>query len=97
VGGTWFQWHCDTFTAPPGARELGRNATGLQSFQLRGHLALQFHPEVTPAIVDDWISVGGRELAENALDPDAIRARTVQEAPRAREAAYALLDAWAAG
>ena len=97
VGGTWFQWHSDTFTAPPGARELGRNGIGLQGWELRRHLALQFHPEVTPAIVDDWISAGARELADNALDPEAIRARTQQEAARAREAAYALLDAWAAG
>jgi GMP synthase-like glutamine amidotransferase len=97
VGGTWFQWHSDAFTAPPGARELGHNAAGLQGFELRGHLAIQFHPEVTPAIVDDWISVGGRELAEHALDADAIRARTEREYARARAAAYALLDAWAAG
>jgi len=97
VGGTWFQWHSDTFTAPPGARELGRNATGLQGYELRRHLAIQFHPEVTPAIVDDWISVGGRELADNALDAHEIRVRTERESARARAAAYALLDAWAAG
>ena len=97
VGGTWFQWHSDTFTAPPGARELGRNATGLQGYELRRHLAIQFHPEVTPAIVEDWLSVGGRELADNALDAQAIRTRTERESARAREAAYALLDAWAAG
>ena len=95
IGGTWFQWHSDTFTAPPGARELGRNATGVQGWELRRHLAIQFHPEVTPAIVEDWISVGGRELADNALDAEAIRARTDREAERARAAAYALLDAWA--
>jgi GMP synthase-like glutamine amidotransferase len=97
VGGTWFQWHSDTFTAPPGARELRSNGTGLQSYRLRRHLAIQFHPEVTPAIVDGWISVGGRELAEQALDAEAIRARTAREAARAREAALALFDAWAAG
>jgi GMP synthase-like glutamine amidotransferase len=97
IGGTWFQWHSDTFTAPPGARELGRNAIGLQGWELRGHLAIQFHPEVTPAIVGDWISVGGRELAEQALDPDAIRARTDREAARARDAAFALFDSWVAG
>jgi GMP synthase-like glutamine amidotransferase len=97
IGGTWFQWHSDAFTAPPGARELGRNGTGLQGYELRRNLAIQFHPEVTPAIVDDWISVGGRELAEQALDADAIRARTDREAERARAAAYALFDSWAAG
>ena len=95
IGGTWFQWHSDTFTAPARARELGRNVNGLQGWELRRHLAIQFHPEVTPAIVDDWISVGGRELADNALDPEEIRARTDREAARARAAAYALLDAWA--
>jgi GMP synthase-like glutamine amidotransferase len=97
VGGTWFQWHSDTFTAPPGARELGRNGVGLQGWELRRHLALQFHPEVTPAIVDDWISAGARELADNALDADVIRARTQTEAARARAAAFALLDSWVAG
>jgi GMP synthase-like glutamine amidotransferase len=97
IGGTWFQWHSDTFTPPPGARELGRNAIGVQGWELRRHLAIQFHPEVTPAIVDDWISVGGRQLADNALDADAIRTRTDREATRAREAAYALFDTWAAG
>jgi GMP synthase-like glutamine amidotransferase len=96
VGGTWFQWHSDTFSAPPGARELGRTSIGLQGYELRRHLAIQFHPEVTPAIVSDWISVGGRELAAQALDPEAIRARTEREAARARAAAYALFDSWAA-
>jgi len=97
IGGTWFQWHSDTFSAPPGARELGRTPTGLQGYELRRHLAIQFHPEVTPAIVSDWISVGGRELADQALDAEAIRARTEHEAARARHAAYALFDSWAAG
>jgi GMP synthase-like glutamine amidotransferase len=97
IGGTWFQWHSDMFTAPPGARELGHNETALQAYTLRRNLAIQFHPEVTPAIVDDWISAGGRELAEHALDAAAIRARTEREAARARAAAYALFDSWATG
>jgi GMP synthase-like glutamine amidotransferase len=96
IGGTWFQWHSDTFTAPPEAHELGRNAIGLQGYALRRNLAIQFHPEVTPAIIDDWISVGGRELAEQALDAAAIRERTELESARAREAAFALFDSWAA-
>jgi GMP synthase-like glutamine amidotransferase len=95
IAGTWFQWHSDTFTAPPGARELGRSAVGLQGFELGRSLAIQFHPEVTPAIVGDWVSVGGRALAEQRLDGDAIRARTEQEIGRAREAAFALFDSWA--
>jgi GMP synthase (glutamine-hydrolysing) len=95
VGGTWFAWHFDTFELPPGARELGRTAAAVQGFACGPHVGLQFHPEVTPAIVDDWISVGGRDLDSQRLDAVAIRARTADEAQRARAAAYALFDAWA--
>lgn len=96
VAGTWFAWHFDTFSAPPGARELGRTAAALQGFAAGPHLGLQFHPEVTPAIVDDWISAGGRDLDSQRLDAAAIRERTMREAERARGAAYALFDGWVA-
>jgi GMP synthase (glutamine-hydrolysing) len=95
VAGTWFAWHFDTFTAPPGARELGRNDAALQGFAAGPHVGLQFHPEVTPAIVDDWISAGGRDLDSQRLDAAAIRERTAREAGRARAAAFALFDRWA--
>jgi GMP synthase (glutamine-hydrolysing) len=96
LAGSWFAWHFDAFEPPPGARELGRSEHALQGFAAGPHLGVQFHPEVTPAIVDDWISVGGRDLDSQRLDPAAIRARTAAEAPRARAAAYTLFDAWAA-
>jgi GMP synthase (glutamine-hydrolysing) len=95
VAGTWFAWHFDTFSAPPGARELGRTQAALQGFAVGPHMGLQFHPEVTPAIVDDWISAGGRDLERQRLDAAAIRERTATEAERARVAAFALFDRWA--
>jgi GMP synthase-like glutamine amidotransferase len=95
VAGTWFAWHFDTFEPPPGSRELGRTPAALQGFASGPHIGLQFHPEVTPAIVDDWISVGGRDLDSQRLDAAAMRARTADEAQQARAAAYALFDAWA--
>ena len=95
VAGTWFAWHFDTFSAPPGARELGRNASALQGFAVGPHVGLQFHPEVTPAIVDDWISVGGRDLDSQRLDAASIRERTARESDRARAAAFELFDRWA--
>jgi GMP synthase (glutamine-hydrolysing) len=97
VAGRWFAWHFDTFVPPPGARELGRTAAALQGFASGPHLGLQFHPEVTPAIVDDWISVGGRDLDSQRLDAQAIRADTARESAQARAGAYALFDTWAAG
>jgi GMP synthase-like glutamine amidotransferase len=52
--GPWVAWHEDGFEPPPLARELARNAYGSQAFSIRGHLALQFHPEATPEIAADW-------------------------------------------
>jgi len=94
VGGTWFAWHFDSFVPPPGARVLGHTPSAVQGFASGPHMGLQFHPEVTPAIVDDWISVGGRDLDSQRLDAAAIRADTAREAARARAAAYTLFDAW---
>ena len=52
--GPWMAWHEDGFTLPPLAYELARNAFGVQAFCHCRHLAVQFHPEVTAAIVADW-------------------------------------------
>lgn len=46
------------FSLPPGAELLAAGALfPNQAFRLDGMLALQFHPEVTRAILDDWQEV----------------------------------------
>jgi GMP synthase (glutamine-hydrolysing) len=91
-GGRWFSWHEDVFDLPPGATELGRAASGLQAFAVGASVGLQFHPEVTPAIVDDWLD-GAREPVPDA---EPIRSETVGTVAAARERAFALLDRIAA-
>jgi GMP synthase-like glutamine amidotransferase len=91
-GGRWFTWHEDVFDLPPGARELARAVSGPQAFAVGASVGLQFHPEVTPAIVDDWL-VGARDAVP---DPEPIRVETAGTAARARERAFALLDRIAA-
>ncbi|CDI07142.1 type 1 glutamine amidotransferase [Agrobacterium pusense] len=51
-----FQWHCDTFTLPPGATRLATNAaTRNQAFRLgRAVYGTQFHFEASAAVVDGW-------------------------------------------
>jgi GMP synthase-like glutamine amidotransferase len=93
--GPWLTWHEDGIDLPPLAYELARNTFGVQAFCHCRHLAVQFHPEVTPRIVDDWISVGGRDLDSQRLDAAAIRADTAREAAQARTGAYAVFDSWA--
>ena len=56
--GTWMEFHNDVFTLPPGATLLARNEVGLQAFALDRHLAVQFHPEITPEVFAAWTAVG---------------------------------------
>jgi GMP synthase-like glutamine amidotransferase len=91
-GGRWFTWHEDVFDLPPGATELARAASGPQAFALGASVGLQFHPEVTPAIVDDWLA-GARDAVP---DPEPIRAETARTVGAARDRAFALLDRIAA-
>jgi GMP synthase-like glutamine amidotransferase len=95
--GPWFSWHHDTFTLPPGARELARTAACPHAFALGRSVGLQFHPEVTPAIVEGWVRGGSATLAAHGVDGEAILERTRREAGADRRRAFELFDAIAAG
>ena len=95
--GPWFAWHEDTFTLPPGAVELARSAAYSHGFRVGASVGLQFHPEVTPAIVEGWVSDGLATLAANRVDADAIRRQTRDDEAAHRARAFALFDTIAAG
>ena len=59
---TAFQWHSYTFAVPPGAVELARSDVCAQAFRLERAWGIQFHAEVTAAMVDAWIDEGADEL-----------------------------------
>ena len=48
-----FLWHRDTFSIPPGA-EVMASTEFPQIFKIHNSFALQFHPEVTKELFDDW-------------------------------------------
>ena len=54
--GPWFEWHWDAVQPPPSAELLAANSVCVQAWRLGRTLAVQFHPEVTPSIVDAWVS-----------------------------------------
>ena len=58
-------WHHDTFTVPPGAMRVGMSAgCATQGFVWGdGIIGLQFHPEMTPAMVEQLIATEGHETA----------------------------------
>jgi GMP synthase-like glutamine amidotransferase len=88
--GPWFAWHEDGFTLPPGAEELASNAFGVQAFAHGHHLGVQFHPEVTPAIIAAWADDDHGDLARAGVSREALEG----DAPVA--ATEALFDAFVA-
>jgi GMP synthase-like glutamine amidotransferase len=84
--GPWLALHEDTITLPAVAYELARNEFGPQAFRIGRHLGVQFHPEVTPAILTAWLADQG-DLAAG------VRADLLGEArERCRTAAAGAFD-----
>jgi GMP synthase-like glutamine amidotransferase len=94
--GEWFEWHEDALEPPPEASTLGRTSAGVQGFSLDLSVGVQFHPEVTPDIVERWLEGGRGALAEHRIDGDAVLARTRAHAAPSRARAMTLFDAIAA-
>ena len=63
---TVLHWHFDTFVVPPGAVRVGMSAgCAAQGFVWGdGIIGLQFHPEMTEAMVEQLLVFEGHETAE---------------------------------
>ena len=94
--GPWLQWHGDVLTLPPGAELLARSPVGPQAFRAGPHLGVQFHPEVTPAIVAGWAAGDPGAPARSGTTVDAVLADGDALAADVRGRAWALFDAFAA-
>jgi GMP synthase-like glutamine amidotransferase len=90
--GPWFQWHFDTFTLPPGARLLAESEVGPQAYAAGRSLGVQFHPEVTPEIMDSWVATYRHELDEHGVDPDRLLEETHARSAQNRATSMTLLD-----
>jgi GMP synthase-like glutamine amidotransferase len=92
--GPWFQWHFDTFTAPPGATVLADTDVGPQAYVVGRNMGVQFHPEVTPQIMDSWVRTYRHELDAEGVDPDALLEQTRRQAAVNRRTSWQLLEAF---
>ena len=90
--GPWFQWHFDSFTPPPGARLIAETDAAPQAFVAGRSLGLQFHPEVTPEIMDEWVRAYPHELEAEGVDPKGLLDETRRRATQARQTTWRLLD-----
>jgi GMP synthase (glutamine-hydrolysing) len=90
--GPWFQWHFDSFTLPPGAKLLAETDASVQAFTTGRNMGLQFHPEVTPEIMADWVGVYPHELTPYGVDPQGLLEETNRRASESRRSAWRLFD-----
>jgi GMP synthase-like glutamine amidotransferase len=87
-----FQWHHYTFGIPEHGTELARSELCSQAFRVGNAWAIQFHAEVTQAMVEAWIGEDGHQLP---VPPDDLlaetRARIEEWNARGRELCSAFL------
>jgi GMP synthase-like glutamine amidotransferase len=91
--GPWAQYHREVMRVPPGARLLARSPAGTAAYRIGPHLAVQFHPEATAEIVNEW----AREdvnLAAAGITLDQLADQGSRHGGAARDCAFALFDAW---
>jgi GMP synthase-like glutamine amidotransferase len=84
--GPWLEWHFERFSTPPGATEIARTSVATQAFIHGRHLGVQFHPESTVEIVEQWAESDRDRVGEVAVDA------TPEQRAAARTAAFALFD-----
>jgi GMP synthase-like glutamine amidotransferase len=85
--GPWLSWHFDRFTVPPHVPVLARTALANQAFVYGRTLGLQFHPEVTDAVLESWLSgENSAQLADLGINPQALieQSRTLADGAAAR-------------
>jgi len=90
-------WHGDTFDLPVGARHLaGSDKYTNQAFAWGSHcLALQFHPEFNPKMLEQWLIARALEVATTTdISLDRLRNDTARYGERAKKIAELFLRDW---
>jgi GMP synthase-like glutamine amidotransferase len=90
--GPWLAWHFDSIEPPTDAVELAHSPNALQAYVFGRNVGLQFHPEVTPQIWEDWASREPDVVRRHAGDPGELAATIVAGSDRLRAQVYTLLD-----
>lgn len=92
-------WHGDNLELPSGAVRLASTpACPNQAFAIGDkQLGLQFHIEVDPARIEQWLIGHTMELGKAGIDPRALRRDAATLGPATAEKGRAVLAAWLDG
>ena len=92
--GPWFEYHWDRWTLPKGGTEIARTQIASQAFIMGRTLALQFHPEIDPDVLEEWLGMEGgcAEVESVGVDVDQLRKETKEIQPASDKRAFELVD-----
>ncbi|WP_130176989.1 gamma-glutamyl-gamma-aminobutyrate hydrolase family protein [Cryobacterium sp. SO1] len=93
------QWHSDTFDLPAGTTRLaGSTAYGNEAFAIEDWaLAVQFHPELTAEMHEQWLASSEVEVRAEGLNPDELRRERTEHSEAMQQASRALFSEWLSG
>ena len=89
--GPWFSWHNDKVELPVEVEVLAANEIAPQVFKSGNSLGVQFHPEVTTELLEEWLRVGGDELV-GRVNPDEFRRQWQEGGSSAQRHGRELID-----
>ena len=91
-----FQWHHYTYEPPAGSVELARSPVCTQAFRRDAVWGVQFHPEVTAAQIERWMTEDPDDVADEGALREETRERIGTWNRAGRALCTAFLDAAAA-
>jgi GMP synthase (glutamine-hydrolysing) len=91
-----FQWHGETFDLPSGAIHLASSSLyPNQAFRYTDRIyGLQFHCEMTDAMIRDWMEKGREEIEQAGLNAVKILEDTPKYVPTLRHWAHSIAQKW---
>lgn len=93
------QWHRDTFDLPDGVTRLaGSPQYGNEAFGIGNWaLAVQFHPEVTDEMHEQWLAASAAELLAENVDANELRRERAHYSATMQGASRAMFSEWLDG
>jgi GMP synthase (glutamine-hydrolysing) len=96
AGVPMMQWHGDTFGLPSGATRLASsNEYTNEAYSLGDFaLAVQFHPELSDEMYEQWIVDGMPQLERLGIEPDDLRRQALRYGTAMEAASVAMFTEW---
>ena len=83
-------------TLPKGAKEIARSEIASQAFTFGRTLALQFHPEIDPEVLEAWLAMEGgcAEVESEGVNVESLRKQTADLKIESDKRAFDLVNAF---